>query len=283
MSYTKLLDLKLSDQQQPAEEILFLQVSPRALQVMVANALRQPLLFQRIEFDKDSVEEKPEAPLAAWLHENRDFTRQWSRVVIIHDCAQAVLVPAVLYNVDNGKELLDVQFGDLFKGALLADEINGRQDYSVYRIPAETFRQLAAANDNIQHRHLISLWLEWLDKIPAYEAGEVFVLFETSHIYLAVRREEWQLVQPYEYQQPEDISYYLLSALEHTGLDPEKIQLYFNGWINTDSSLYNELIKYVADIRMAPVPNGLVLPEDQLGDGQAHYFTPLIQMASCVL
>lgn len=283
MLYTKLLDLKLGDYQSPADQLLFLQVAKEGLQVLVTSAARQPLLFQRIEFDKDSTENGSVAALAEWLNEHRAFTRQWARLVIIHDCEQMVLVPAALYNVDNGQELLDVQFGDLFRGTMLTEQIHGRQDYSVYRVSTDAFHHLAGAHVMTQHRHLVSLWLEWLDKIPAYSEGEAFLLFETNRIYLALRKKEWQVVQQYEYQQPEDISYYLLSALEQTGLDPATVQLYFNGWINTDSSLYAELIKYVTDIRMAPVPNGLVLPEDKLGDEPAHYFTPLIQLASCAL
>ncbi|HOA39610.1 MAG TPA: DUF3822 family protein [Flavihumibacter sp.] len=283
MSYTKLLDLKWGEQGEPADQILFLQVSREGLQVLVTTALRQPVLFQRIEFDKDSVEDDSVAALAAWLNEQREFTRQWARLVIVHDCEQVVLIPAALYNVDNGKELLDVQYGDLFKGTMLTEQVNGRQDYTVYRISTDAFHHLATANVMTQHRHLISLWLEWLDKIPAYQDGEIFILFQSSRIYLAVRKKEWQVVQQYEYQQPEDISYYLLSALEQSGLDPATVQLYYNGWINTDSSLYNELNKYINDIHLAPVPNGLLLPEDKLGDEPAHYFTPLIQMASCAL
>lgn len=283
MSYTTLFDLKWGEHSAASDQLLFLQVAPEGLQVLGTDARRQPLLFQRIAFDKDSVETGSVAPLAEWLNENREFTRQWSRLVIVHDCPQMVLVPAALYNVDNGKELLDIQYGDLFRGTMLTEQVTGRQDYSVYRISTDAFHHLAAANVITQHRHLISLWMEWLDKIPSYEDGEAFILFENNHFYLAVRKKNWQLVQQYEFQQPEDISYYLLSALEQSGLDPLAVELYINGWIDTDSSLFSELTKYIRDIRLAPVPNGLVLPEDKLSDLPPHYFTPLIQLSSCVL
>lgn len=281
MSYTTQFEVSLGDHSEASAHVLYLQVATEGLQLLVINQQKQPLFFQRVEFDKDSVENGSIAPLAEWLSEQREWTRKWGKMVIVHDCRQVVLVPAALYNVDNGKELLDLQFGDLFKGTLLTEQVVGRQDYSVYRISTEAFHHLSSANLITQHRHLISLWLSWLEKLPIAEHGQAFMMFESSHVYLALRKEDWLLVQQYEYQQPEDISYYLLSALDQTGIPPEKLQLYINGWIDTDSSLYAELFKYILDIRIAPVPDGMQLIESSLEGQPAHYFTPLMQMASC--
>ncbi|GAO44574.1 DUF3822 family protein [Flavihumibacter petaseus] len=282
MSYSTRFELELGTAGQPAEAILLLQVNNAGLQMLVADRDRKPLRFSMVEFDRETAETGSLSALSEWLAENREWTRQWGRVVVVHDCQQATIVPASLYNVDNGKELLDLQFGDLFKGTLLTEQITGRQDYTVYRISTEAYHTLSAVNGITVHRHLYSLWMAWLEKQPTAADGQAFMLFEASHVVMAVRKEDWLLLQQYEYQQPEDISYYLLAVLSQYDLSPETAEVHFNGWIDLESSLYAELKKYILNLRVAAVPGDLTWDLRQLDDQPAHYFTPLMQMATCV-
>ncbi len=282
MNYTTRFDLRFAPEGNPSEATLFLQVGQEGLQLLITDAGHRPLAFRAVEFEKEAAENGSLVGLRDWLLEHRDWTRQWSKLWILHDCPQVSIVPAALYNVDNGKELLDAQFGDLFKGTLLTEQVSGRQDYAIYRIPTEAYHALSNAHPNSLHRHLLSVWLAWLEKLPTAAAGQIFLLFDNNRVAVAIRKEDWLLVQSYAFQQPEDISYYLLAATTHLNLDPETVELFFNGWIDTGSSLYAELFKYFRNIAVTPAPEGVTLSAESLQDQPEHYFTPLMQLASCV-
>jgi Protein of unknown function (DUF3822) len=280
MSYSTRFDLSFGDAGDPMQHRLLVQVSDDAIQLLAVNIDKQPLMYQFIEFLPDQLS-RGEIQ-ANWIADHAGWLQQWGSVYVVHQTMQASVVPAQLFNVDNGKELIDLQFGDLLRGTILTEQVPGRQDYTVYRVNAELFNSLSVANPAIIHRHVFSLWLGWLNQQPADANGQVYLLFETNRVLMAVRGQEWQMIQQYEYQSPEDISYYLLSALKEFKLSAETVRVSVDGWIDKQSAVYQELFKYIRFLQTAALPEGIHLPESLLQEQPLHFFTPLIQMAQCV-
>lgn len=280
MVYTTRFDVAFSDVANPADHTLLLQALDTGVQLFAVNDKCQPVLYKNIQFDSISMELG--TPLTDWLKEQKDWLSGWGRLVVVHYAPQAAVVPAALYSVDNGKELLDIQFGDLFRGTLLAEQVPGRNDYTIYRIPTTLYQELSAIHLKVQHRHLFSLWMAWLDKQHASANGDVYLLFETTHVAVAIRKQEWVLIQLYEYSVPEDVSYQVLHALEQHELSPQSVTVHVDGWIDKDSALYLELYKYFRNIRTVRVPESMEVDITRLQDQPENYFTPLMQMATCV-
>lgn len=280
MSYSTRFDLAFGDLADLSQNLLLVQVSDDAIQLLATNKDHQPLLYLFVEFQSGETERQQ--VMNDWIAAKGSWFQQWGRVFVIHQAMQATMVPAQLFNVDNGKELIDLQFGDLYRGTILTEQVPGRQDYTVYRIPTDLYNSLSTAHPGIINRHVFSLWISWLDRLPKHEDGQVFQLFETNRVFMAIRREDWFLVQQYEFQAPEDISYYLLSALQEFGLSPETVQVVVDGWIDVQSAVYQELNKYIRFLRTGGLPEGVTLDSSRLDGQPLHFFTPLIQMAQCV-
>lgn len=280
MAHLTKFTLTLGDCSDPAQYTLLVQAAAAAVQVLAISRDHQPVLYKMFEFMGDA-SEQPQA-FKDWLFEHASWLQKWGRVLVLHQCEQATMVPAPLYNVDNGKELLDLQFGDLYRGTLLTEQVGTRQDYLIYRIPSDLYQTWMIAHPGVQHRHLFSSWINWLDRLPKDPQGQVFLLFETNRVMMAIRQEDWLLVQQYEYESPEDVLYFLLSAIRSFDLSPETVKLSLDGFIETQSSLYLELYKYFRHLELATLPEGIELDPDQLQELPVHYFTPLIQMAQCV-
>lgn len=280
MSYSTRFDLTFADLSDLSQNLLFVQVADDAIQLLGTNPQRQPLLYRFIQVEADPADIGQ--VMADWINAHSSWMQQWARVIVVHQAIHATVVPAQLFNVDNGKELIDLQFGDLFRGTILTEQVPERQDYTVYRIPTELFTNFAIAHPAILHRHLFSLWLGWLNKVPAEADGQVFLLFEINRVFMAIRREDWLLVQQYEYQAPEDISFYLLAALQEFQLSPETVTVTIDGWIDTQSAVYQELVKYIRNLKTAVLPEGITIDKQALQEQPLHFFTPLIQMAQCV-
>ncbi|ULQ54203.1 DUF3822 family protein [Flavihumibacter fluvii] len=280
MSYSTRFDLAFGDLADLSQHLLLVQLSDDAIQLLATDQQRQPLMYQFVQIQADEADRGQ--VVADWLSQHAGWLQQWGRVFVAHQTMQATIVPAQLFNVDNGKELIDLQFGDLFRGTILTEQVPGRQDYTVYRIPSELFANISAAHPSIVHRHVFSLWISWLDKLPVDASGQVYLLFETNRVFMAIRREDWLLIQQYEFQAPEDISYYLLASLHEFELSPETVKVYVDGWIDTQSAVYQEMFKYIRFLETASLPEGIRLDERHLQGQPLHFFTPLIQMAQCV-
>jgi hypothetical protein len=280
MSYSTRFDLTFGDLTDLAKNLLLVQVSEGAIQLLGTDQLRKPLIYRFIQVQEDEAN-KGEV-MAGWIKDSLAWLNEWGQVVVAHQTMQSTIVPAQLFNVDNGKELIDLQFGDLFRGTILTEPVQGRQDYTVYRVPSELYTHFSAAHPAIVHRHVFSLWIGWLDKLPTDPDGQVFMLFEHGRVFIAIRREDWQLIQQYEFQAPEDISFYLLAALREFQLSPETVKVIIEGWIDTHSALYHELYKYIRFLETAPVPDGISIDPEKLQDQPLHFFIPLIQMSQCV-
>lgn len=280
MSYSTRFDLTFGDLSDLSQNLLFVQVADDAIQLLGTSPQRKPLLYRFIQVEADPTDR--DQVMSDWINAHSSWMQQWARVIVVHQAIHATVVPAQLFNVDNGKELIDLQFGDLFRGTILTEQVPERQDYTVYRIPTELFTNFSIAHPAILHRHLFSLWLGWLNKLPTEPDGQVFLLFEINRVFMAIRREDWLLVQQYEYQAPEDISFYLLAALQEFQLSPETVAVTIDGWIDTQSAVYLELVKYIRNLKTAVLPEGITVEEQALQEQPLHFFTPLIQMAQCV-
>ncbi|MBC6489727.1 DUF3822 family protein [Flavihumibacter stibioxidans] len=280
MSYTTRIDITLGDHSDPSQQKLFLQVLDEGLRILAVNESKQPVLYRLIEYEKDAVEQ--DSGLQTWLQEQADWLQLWGALVVVHHCQQAAVVPESLFGNDNGKELLDCLFGDLFRGTMLTEKIPDREDYSLYRISTARYLGLAAAHHSVKQYHLFTAWLPGLEQLPAGPDGDVYLLFENKKVAMAVRNNGWQMISQYEYQVPEDISYILLSALQQAGLSPETVSVHLDGWIERDSALFLELFKYIRNLEIAVLPESVQLDESLLQGQPVHFFNPLIQMSQCV-
>jgi hypothetical protein len=159
MSYSTRFDLTLGDLSDPAQNQLLVQVSDDAIQLLATTLDRRPLMYQFVQIQEDEADRGQ--VMAEWISTQSGWLQQWGRVIVVHQTLQATVVPAQLFNVDNGKELIDLQFGDLFRGTILTEQVPGRQDYTVYRIPSDLYAAFSAAHPAIAHRHLFSLWISY--------------------------------------------------------------------------------------------------------------------------
>ena len=281
MSHSTRFDITLGVHSDPSQCLLMLQVLEEGLRLLVVDQEKHPLLYRLIQFDRSAVE--LDSALVDWLRENHQWLQSWSEIVVVHQGIQSAVIPAAVFHEESSKELLDLQYGDLFRGTTLTDLVAGREDYVIYRVPTSWYHALSDANYKVRHRHFFSLWIKWLDGLPKDPAiGQAYLMFETNRVAMAIRRDEWLLLQQYEYHVPEDISYFLLSALEQFNMSPETVHVTLDGWIDVQSALYLELFKYIRNLYTVKLPDSVQLDKALFQEQPEHYFTPLIQMATCV-
>jgi hypothetical protein len=90
-----------------------------------------------------------------------------------------------------------------------------------------------------------------------------------------------QILQSYNYQTPDDVSYYLLSICNRFQISQEKVVLIVSGLLDEQSRLYQELLKYFLHVQWDRLPDGVRL-DSVFSQFPSHYFSPLLKMALCV-
>jgi Protein of unknown function (DUF3822) len=209
------------------------------------------------------------------------FEEQVRETVIVYNYPDAQLVPAQQWDLSTNKPLLDLMTGDLRKGLVLSEKIKGQEVYTLYRVPRGVHdllqRKFAAGN----YWHFYSVFLNALS--PVAEAGNMFHLcFYPDTLVLAVKAgEQLLLTQQFGFDQPEDVSWFLLNAATQLELSKDDLYLRVSGLIEPDSATFLDMSKYFSHISL-DTETGWNNPGTAFNEYPAHYFSTLLKMALCV-
>ena len=88
------------------------------------------------------------------------------------------------------------------------------------------------------------------------------------------------MVQTFEFKNPEDISYYLLSMCKSFDVTPLKTPILLNGLIDADNLVMVELQRYFT-IEYGSLPKSLII-NDEIQKYPLHYFNHLFELSACV-
>ena len=107
------------------------------------------------------------------------------------------------------------------------------------------------------------------------------VLFYPNAILVsAVKDKQLHLLQSYAYEAAEDVGYYLLNICRQLQLSPENTTVLLSGMIEVSSVLYTEIFKYFGQVKLDSWSDAAAIPA--LEEYPAHFFSPLLKLATCV-
>lgn len=257
--------------------ILLIELQPLQANIAWIHQEQNKLLqLQQLRLEKDrnaSIQSVTE-----WFGQLDPVWNQVKQVVVIHNFPGFSLLPIEKGSDSLGQMLLELTNGYNNRETVLSDKINGWNVQNYYRMPADWIQLIEKNWNGASVFHYSSLFLETTPADSGNEFGTLrVVFFQSFFLVVVLKNGKLQLLQTYEYQNPEDISYFLLSICKQIGLNQETVSLQLAGMIDPNSALYTELQKYFlqmewesANVEHLPT----TLPE--------HYFSPLLRMATCV-
>lgn len=196
---------------------------------------------------------------------------------IIYNFAETTLAPAAFHSLEANKALSDLSFGLMQKSLVLSDRVESWDLYTVYRIPREIHSLLQGKFRSGKYWHFNSLILAGLNKKDE-EAILRLYFYPDKFTLLLLKGEQLLQLQTYFYQVPEDVAFYLLSSCQLHGLRPDNIKVQIAGLIESDSALYHELGRYFMNLQWLESD----WQKEPIGEFPAHYFSPLVDMSTCV-
>ncbi len=202
----------------------------------------------------------------------------FSKVDIVYNNKESVLVPTVLYNSNATNSYIELIYGDTFKGQLKTDFIYKHAIQNIYKIEYTIQKAMFTKFPSATISHQYSL----LPDSTGLSGTKLFIVFyQNKFSVLCCKQNQLQVIQQFEYANAHDVSYYLLAIAEQYTLDVNEVELQLCGMINENSALYNELHKYFKHLSFQPLPDVF----DYVDDIQAlpsHYFAHTFLFAACV-
>jgi hypothetical protein len=166
----------------------------------------------------------------------------------------------------------------------MSEKVDVLPVYNVYRIPPDIHRlfQQKFTSSSYWHYYTLQLSFFQVEKDSPADLARIRVMFYADKFIVGAFRDgELLIMQSFNYQTPEDVSYYLLTVLKAHDVRQEDVVLKISGLIDEDSILYTELNKYFEYLVWDPLP-AAIDPAGILKQFPSHYFSPLVRMALCV-
>lgn len=261
--------------------LLLMEVGEKVFSYVLYNKQQQRFVGLR-QYHLDFIPGKPvmEA-LQEILAGDEWLQHAWREAFVIYHFTDSNLLPEKLFHIELNKPVTELVFGNAHKGLLLSEKIPGWNVYNIYRIPREAHALMQHKFAAGKYWHYYTILLSGIEKETSGE-GVLKVIIASDRILVAVfKNNALQLIQTYQYDTPDDVSYYLLSLCRRFDLDNQQVTLKISGLLDEQSTLYQELLKYFLQVAWETIAASLRL-DDAFKVYPAHYFSPLLNMALCV-
>lgn len=204
------------------------------------------------------------------------LSEKFREIHIVYNTNENVLVPDVIYNSDRVEEVLNLVFGyNALPEYCFSDGLKCNQHQNCYRIEKKMVELLGEKFDmetgaNSEHADSIRI-------NRRIEGGDcLYLSIEQHQIHISLFKDhQCLLINRYPFKTKEDISYYVLAALQQNGI--EQLPVVVSGFVEKDSNIYEELNKYFQDISFS-VPDDEKMDNEALQAFPKHYFTQLVEL-----
>lgn len=210
------------------------------------------------------------------FHQKEILAGKFKKVCVVYSYCQSTLIPFSVYDREKNAVLMNMMFGDVGQNeTILTDVLPDKSIYNCYRLPAALLEVIQTQFPDSSFSHQYSLLL----KNSSVESDHLTLIFYTQKfIVCLVKDGKYQLLNSYNFETPQDVSYGLLNICQQFHMsDPHLI---IHGLLEENSPLYKDIYKYFNDIELASLPSNSVY-SDEIMKFPSHYFSYIFAIDSC--
>lgn len=188
---------------------------------------------------------------------------------------RAVLVPAYKFNKEIAADYLEITHGAIATDKRHYDTIEvDPAIVNVYQVPstwAEVIQKHLAISSTT---HVYSKVINRLLKERQGGQSLHVQVYHQRFTVCALNDGKLLLMQTFKYDHQDDVLYHLLNLCQQLSLP--QATLYLSGYIDRQSNLYKELVKFFEELKLDVVEN-VGYPTDE-EEHPAHFFTPFLSL-----
>ncbi len=177
----------------------------------------------------------------------RDYV--YEEVIAIHDNALFNVVPSALFNKDNLSDYLKFNTALLPNDIASYDSIPEWELQTVY-IPYTNINNVLIDNFGaFEYVHISTVILKALMQEPGKKDTSAYLYVNNSTALLVLfKNNRLELINHYEISNEDDLTYYVLFALEQSQIDPSVLSLKILGGIEEGDSYYGRLYTFIREV-----------------------------------
>lgn len=206
----------------------------------------------------------------------------YGSVSITFNTEEFVLMPDRFHQAEISEACLSVVHGDLPSNIAASEPISGMGMQNLYRVPSWLYKSLTNRFQQAKLHHVVTPFLSNIhQRSTEWSPTCLHLWFYTGHVLSAFYRDgKLQIANWFPYEIPEDLSYTLLNTAEQLGLKPEDLPVMVAGFIDRDSIIFEELMRYFLVVE-TDNGNGVFISDDIFSGYPDHYFTSAFSIAVC--
>ncbi|HXB45417.1 MAG TPA: DUF3822 family protein [Puia sp.] len=250
--------------------------------VIMTMELERPLCIKYFQFNQINDRQQEEI-MREIIFEDELLTKDINETFVVYNVPDSTLVPDAFFDEQFNREFVNLIYGNLNKSPVMSEKVPWWDIYNVYRLPSDLHKLLQNKFPSAKHWHFYSLLLKSYKKFNVPENAQTLqVLFCPEKIIVSVYKNgRLLLMQNFLYSIPEDVLYHLLNCCMQLDMSRQVVKLQLSGFIETQSLIYSELVKYFSDVSFSE-PEESIAKSDMLKKYPLHYFSSLLKMAACV-
>lgn len=206
------------------------------------------------------------------------LNKYYSSVKIVLATPEAALFPTKEFNGQEAATILNVLHGEREQVAIKTDFVPEDNLQVVYRLHSAIDKLIRQTYINAEVKHYYTGELNAVNK-SATENGFFVNFFSHKFSVMVIKNSLLYLLNLYNYQQPEDVLYYLLTLAGEFDCNRQELALTISGMIDERSALYTELKKYFLNIQWAEKPGNIHYTEG-FEEYPLHYFHSIFSIIS---
>lgn len=231
----------------------------------------------------ETVEAVSSAHLTSLFENDLIKSTSFVDVVLVHNFHEMVLVPAVVYQPEVNKTIVETIHGDLEDWQVMDDDVHQWELYNVYGWKPELLKVVAERFPQVRHVQFVTGALRSLFKSLSIEKEQLIKLYfyQKEMMVVVLKDSQLQIAQSFQFETPQDVIYHLLNLVDRLKLDLATVVLEVSGLIDVNSETWKELNKFFLEVQLDEFSsvNADANTEAPL---PIHYYTPFLISPRCV-
>lgn len=246
--YISLIDKSFRESQTKIY-ILSMQISLHGLVFSIFSEDKNKFIgIEAYSFGDIKKPDKIPSQLDLILNESHWFAFPFKKVFVLYQNGYNTLIPGVLF--EESKKNLFLGFNHVFQenSRIVVDNMKNSSAKNIYYLPNPVAEKVKEFWPNAQIRHFSSVLTEGLMRNFKNNTDQktLFVnLRYDSFDVVNLRSNKLFYSNNFIYKTKEDFIYFLLSVIEHLGLNPEDVKIILMGEIEKGIDIYEMIYQYI--------------------------------------
>lgn len=209
----------------------------------------------------------------------------YKSVLIAYEGKISTLIPGPLFDPAERDHYLQFNFHNGGEDQSFSDHLVPFDSHLVFSIPASTHGALHHHYPSVRIHHLTSVLIEsiWINYKNRINSNRVFLNLREKYFDLILfDGRQMSYCNAFQYQNADDVAYYLIFVLEQLGINPEGIPVVLLGKAERNAPLYELLSRYIRHVELGR-RNEAFKYSYSINQLSPHAFYPLLNFQSCGL